>query len=130
MGVMHVVRPRSRHRAFRSIRRQLLEDQRKLSRQAAGERPPATESRLPADVLDIATCERDLALDELMRQRAYVKLQQVKRALRRIDHASYGMCHLCRTEIPLPRLRAQSDATFCVGCKTVCEQLALLHTGA
>ncbi|MCE7975710.1 MAG: TraR/DksA family transcriptional regulator [Nitrospira sp. NTP1] len=129
MGVTHAVRSRSRHQAFRSIRRQLLQDQRNLLRQAASWGPPATESELPADVLDIATCDRDLALDDLMRQRAFARLQQVNRALSRIDQASYGMCHLCRADIPLPRLRAQPDATLCVDCKSECEHRALLRTG-
>ena len=130
MGVAHVVRSRSRHQAFRSIRRQLLKDQRNLLRQAASWRLPETEPELPADVLDIATCERDLAIEDLMRQRAHLKLQQVKRALTRIDHASYGLCHLCGTDIPLPRLRAQPDATLCVDCKAGCEHRALLRLGA
>ncbi len=130
MSVAPVVRSRSRHHAFRSIRRQLLQDQRNLLRQAASWRPPATESELPADVLDIATCERDVVLDDLMRQRAHFKLQQVERALTRLDDASYGMCHLCRTDIPLPRLRAQPDATLCVDCKTECEDRALLRVRA
>ena len=129
MGIAHVVRSRSRHQAFRSIRRQLLQEERNLVRQAAGWGPPETESELPADVLDIATSERDLAIDDLMRQRAYFKLQQVKRALSRIDDTSYGMCHLCRTAIPLPRLRAQPDATLCIDCKTECEERALLRMG-
>ncbi|MCW5797498.1 MAG: TraR/DksA family transcriptional regulator [Nitrospira sp.] len=130
MGVTHAARSRSRHQAFRSIRRQLLQDQHLLLRQAASWAPPATESELPADVLDIATCDRDLALDDLMRQRAYLRLQQVNRALSRIDQASYGICHLCRADIPLPRLRAQPDATLCLECKTECEHRALLRTGA
>lgn len=130
MAVAHVVRPRSRHQAFRSIRRQLLQDQRILLRQAASWRPPETEAELPADVLDIATCDRDLALGDLMRQRTYAKLQQITRALNRLDHASYGMCHLCRTDIPLPRLRAQPDATLCVDCKAECEHRAMLRKQA
>lgn len=130
MAVAQVVRSRSRHQALRSIRRQLLQDQRNLLRQAASWGPPAIESELSADVLDIATSERDLALDDLMRQRAHSRLQQVTRAPNRIDHASYGICHLCQADIPFPRLRAQPDATLCVDCKAECEHRASLRTGA
>lgn len=129
MGIAHVVRSRSRQQAFRAIRRRLLLEQRNLLRQASNSRPPATISELPADVLDVATCDRDLALDDLIRQRAYRKLQQVTRALNRIDDASYGMCHLCRHDIPLPRLRAQPDATLCVDCKAESEHRALMRAG-
>ncbi len=55
-------------------------------------RPSSTESELPADVLDLATCERDVTLDDLMKQRAYLKLQQVERALARLDDASHTAC--------------------------------------
>lgn len=130
MSVAHVVRSRSRHRAFRSIRRQLLHSQRTLLLQATTCGPPSTASELPADVLDLATSERDVAIEDLMKQRAYIKLQQVERALSRIEDASYGMCHLCRIDIPLPRLRAQPDATLCVDCKAECEDRARLRVGA
>lgn len=130
MSVAPVVRSRSRLHAFRSIRRHLLQSQRNFLLQAATSRPPSTESELPADVLDLATCERDVALDDLMKQRAYLKLQQVERALTRLDDAFSGMCHLCRIDIPLPRLRAQPDATLCVDCKAECEDRALLRSRA
>ena len=52
MSVAHVIRSHSRHRAFRSIRRQLLHEQRNLLRQAADWTPAATQSELHADVLD------------------------------------------------------------------------------
>jgi len=130
MSVAHVIRSHSRHRAFRSIRRHLLHNQRTLLLQATTCGPPSTASELPADVLDLASSERDVAIEDLMKQRAYLKLQQVERALSRIEDASYGMCHLCRIDIPLPRLRAQPDATLCVVCKAECEDRARLRIGA
>ena len=130
MSVAPVVRSRSRHHAFRSIRRQLLRSQRNLLHQAVTAGPSSTESELPADVLDLATCERDVALDDLMKQRACLKLQQVERALARLDDASYGMCHLWRTDIPLSRLRAQPDATLRVGCTAEWEDRVLLRSRA
>ncbi len=67
MSVAHVVRSRSRHRAFRSIRRQLLHSQRTLLLQATTCGPPSTASELPADVLDLATSERDVGIEDLMK---------------------------------------------------------------
>lgn len=129
MSSAQVVRSRPRNQAFRSIRRQLLQARRTLLLQAASWVPPPTESDIPADALDLATCERDVALDDLMKQRAYLKLRQVERALDRMDDTSYGICHLCQADIPLPRLRAQPDATLCVACKAQCEDRALLRAG-
>lgn len=121
-------RLRSRRQAFRSIRRQLLQDRDRLLRQTSARRSDQTTNEPAADVLDLAASERDVLFDDLMTQRAHLKLQQVERALHRIDDASYGVCHLCRADIPLPRLRAQPDATLCIPCKTECEDRALLHS--
>jgi len=44
-------------------------------------------------------------------------LQQVERALARIDDGTYGRCERCGGGIPKPRLQAFPRATLCVGCK-------------
>jgi DnaK suppressor protein len=98
--------------------------------QAATWTPPQTEQENPADVLDFASCERAWALDDLIKQRAYVKLRQVERALNRMLDTSYGICHRCHADIPLLRLRAQPDTTLCVTCKGQCEERTLLRVGA
>ncbi|MBA5873364.1 MAG: hypothetical protein GDA66_02270 [Nitrospira sp. CR1.2] len=119
-------RLRSRRQAFRSIRRQLLHERDRLLLQTSARRPDQTTCEPAADVLDVAASERDVLFDDLMAQRAHLKLQQVERALLRLDDTSYGVCHLCRTDIPLPRLRAQPDATLCIPCKTECEDRILM----
>jgi len=44
-------------------------------------------------------------------------LQQVQRALARIDAGTYGRCESCGNAIPKPRLQAFPRATLCVSCK-------------
>jgi RNA polymerase-binding transcription factor DksA len=43
---------------------------------------------------------------------------------------SYGICHYCRADIPLSRLRAQPDATLCFTCKQLSEERASVRRAA
>jgi DnaK suppressor protein len=38
-------------------------------------------------------------------------------ALQRMSEGTYGVCALCRHDIPVGRLRARPDARFCVPCQ-------------
>lgn len=44
-------------------------------------------------------------------------LQQVERALSRLESGTYGHCERCEGAIPKPRLQAAPRATLCVRCK-------------
>ncbi len=130
MSVAQVVRSRPRPQAFTSIRRQLLRTRRMLLLQMASRTPSHMVQETPTDILDLASCERLCVLDDLIQQRAYIQLRQVERALNHMLDSSYGTCHRCRTDIPLPRFRAQPDAILCVACQGECEQRTLLQGGA
>ncbi|MBI4001455.1 MAG: TraR/DksA family transcriptional regulator [Nitrospira defluvii] len=129
MSVAQIVQSRPRPQAFTSIRRQLLRTRRILLLQLASRTSSPMVQETPADILDQASCERLCVLDELIQERTYAKLRQVEHALDRMLDASYGTCHRCRTNIPLPRLRAQPDTTLCVACQGDCEQRTLLRGG-
>ena len=51
-----------------------------------------------------------------MNNRMKEELKQLKDALVRIDKGRYGICELCRKDIPMERLEFQLDATICVDC--------------
>lgn len=122
-------RSRSGRQAFRSIRRQLRQARDRLLLQTTARRPVQTTNEPAADILDVAASERDVPFEDLMSLRAYLKLQQVERALHRIDDASYGICHLYRADIALPRLRAQPDATLCIPCEIAHKDRAVMLSG-
>lgn len=130
MSVTQVVRLQPRHRAFASLRAHLLRSRRTLFAQVMSRPLPQTEQGLPADVLDLAACEQERMIDDLIAQRAYAKLRQIERALNRMLDTSYGICHRCRTDIPLSRLRAQPDAMLCLTCKSLSEERASLRSTA
>ena len=58
--------------------------------------------------------ERDLALSA----QALSAVEEIDRALIRIDAGSYGTCEQCGQPIPKARLKALPYATLCVGCKS------------
>jgi DnaK suppressor protein len=70
------------------------------------------------DVADLGTKafnrEQELALAVALRTR----LDQVERALERLDAGGYGTCESCGGEIPVARLAAFPSVTLCVGCKS------------
>ncbi len=45
------------------------------------------------------------------------RIEQVERAISRIDEETYGQCERCGNQIPIARLEAFPSATLCVGCK-------------
>ena len=58
--------------------------------------------------------ERDLALSA----QARAAIEQIDRAIEKIDDGSYGKCDSCGTAIPKERLRALPYAALCVKCKS------------
>jgi DnaK suppressor protein len=58
--------------------------------------------------------ERDLALSA----QARAAVDEIDRALARIDAGSYGVCDQCGQPIPKARLKALPAATLCVACKS------------
>jgi DnaK suppressor protein len=46
------------------------------------------------------------------------QLDEVYRALERIEDGTYGVCDRCGREIPPARLEARPESTLCVDCKS------------
>jgi RNA polymerase-binding protein DksA len=109
------------------LRVQLLEEQSQHVRQAEGllaeaealanEREPGDtqfdEESGEGDTLSVER-ERDLALSTAARQ----TVDDIAKALVRMDDGSYGYCEVCGDRIPVPRLEAIPWADQCVKCKS------------
>jgi len=65
--------------------------------------------------------EQDLSLNFL--GRAQAELEEIARALAKIDGWSYGVCDECGKTIPDARLEALPTASFCLECKAKSEAL-------
>ena len=58
--------------------------------------------------------ERDLTLSA----QARAAIEEIDRALTKIDSGRYGVCEQCGNPIPKARLKALPYAALCVGCKS------------
>jgi RNA polymerase-binding protein DksA len=109
------------------LRAQLIEERGQHTRQAEGllaeaealanEREPGDtqfdEESGEGDTLSVER-ERDLALSASARQ----TVDDINKALVRMDDGSYGYCEVCGDRIPVPRLEAIPWADQCVKCKS------------
>lgn len=59
--------------------------------------------------------ENDEVIDKLLRE-ARVELQQVSRALARMDAGEYGLCVNCGSEIGEGRLKVLPETALCIKC--------------
>ena len=130
MSVAQGIRLHPHHQAFASLRTHLLRSRRMLLMPVVSRPVPQVEQGLPTDVLDLAACEQERLIDDLITQRTHVTPRHIERALSRMLDTSYGICHRCRADIPLPRLRAQPDATLCFTCKSLAEAHTSLRSTA
>jgi DnaK suppressor protein len=74
------------------------------------------------DVVDIGTKafnrEQEISLANAVRER----IDQVERALERLERGGYGWCERCAEPIPPARLAVYPSATLCVTCKQLDER--------
>ena len=63
---------------------------------------------------DMASVTFDRELDQGLEEGAQQTLEQIERALARIDDGTYGTCGRCGKPIPEERLRARPWATLCI----------------
>lgn len=66
----------------------------------------------------------ELGSNSMARERAFmfasrdgVYLDQIEKALKRIEDGTFGLCRVCGCDIPVARLEAVPTAKTCVPCK-------------
>ena len=64
------------------------------------------------------TANIDRELDMMLSSQARAAVEEIDRALAKIDAGTYGRCERCGTEIPEARLEALPHAALCVACKS------------
>jgi len=63
---------------------------------------------------DMATVTFDRELDEGLEEGAQQTLQEIDRAIAKLDAGTYGKCERCGCEIATERLRARPWASLCI----------------
>jgi DnaK suppressor protein len=83
-----------------------------------------------ADIADQAGSELCNDLDLLQYDRNTKAIDQIKAALKDIEHADYGHCKLCGEPIGIKRLLAMPHATYCIQCQETMDQGPSMHAGS
>lgn len=80
-----------------------------------------------ADPTDVASAEVDKTMQLKMRDRDKVLIEEIERALQRIEARTYGGCLSCGERISDSRLKARPTTTLCIDCMTEREVGASRH---
>jgi DnaK suppressor protein len=75
------------------------------------------------DPTDRASLESDRNFMLRIRDRESKLIKKIKKALKRIENGSFGICESCGEEISLKRIKARPVTTQCIKCKTKEEAL-------
>ena len=70
------------------------------------------------DPTDRASLEADRNFMLRIRDRENKLIKKVKKALKRIDNGTFGICEKCGEDISIKRLKARPVTTQCIECKT------------
>ena len=104
--------------SYERARKELLEEQAKLSAQLKRLESVEYESiGCSNHMADDATDAFDQAVDVALRHKVVALLEDVGRALGKLEDGTYGICEVCKTAISKTRLKALPQASFCVKCQ-------------
>ena len=70
------------------------------------------------DPTDRASLESDRNFLLRIRDREGKLIEKIKKALKRIENGSFGICEKCDEEIAFNRMKARPVTTHCITCKT------------
>ena len=70
------------------------------------------------DPTDRASLEADRNFMLRIRDRESKLIKKIKKALKRIENGTFGVCEKCGEDITLKRLEARPVTTQCIQCKT------------
>lgn len=101
----------------RTFERRLRAERDHLVEQAGGAGSGASHGERESDMADgSATTEQERQLAVTSELRA--KLEEVDRALEKLQEGTYGTCDSCGAPIPVERLEILPQASLCVACKS------------
>ncbi len=81
------------------------------------------------DIADLANEEYESSIMATNNTHQYRHLNEIDRALDKIEDGSYGNCDECGGEISIDRLKAIPNASFCISCQEKREKSGLMESG-
>jgi len=115
--------PNSQRKAY--IRGKLLERRKKLLESVANEitSTQETSGHPPADIMDMASATMDRETSLSIGSIESGEVEEIDRAIERLDSGKYGICEHCGGTIAAPRLRVMPSASLCIKCKAEDERM-------
>ena len=74
------------------------------------------------DFLDLATLQSEMEFTFTRIARENINKNSILKALLKIEKGVYGLCEECGEQIPLNRLKAIPDTSYCIACQREIEQ--------
>ena len=105
--------------SYERARHELLEEQAKLREQ--WRRLDAAEYKsigYSNHMADDATEAFDQAVDVALRRKVDASLEEVERALAKLEDGTFGLCEACGGRIDRARLAVLPQAKYCMDCQT------------
>jgi len=105
---------------LRAIRARLVEQMRTLTDEVSHGLDTLSSEEDRHHIADLEDLAGDSGADSVLFEQfrsSGVTLEQIQRALERIEEGSYDRCEECEGEIGEARLTALPFATHCIGCK-------------
>jgi DnaK suppressor protein len=104
--------------SYEKAKQQLLEERTKLVEQLEQLETSTYESiGYSNHIADDATDAFDQAVDVTLKRNAETSLEEVERALARLNDGTYGLCEACGARIDRARLEALPHARYCLECQ-------------
>jgi RNA polymerase-binding protein DksA len=102
---------------FARLRRWLIEERQSLLSDLETSQRDRWAPDAGADHIDAASAEREIATTLQVMTNGADTLEQIERALARMEDGTYGLCEECGRPIAYRRLRALPFASLCRRCK-------------
>ena len=111
------------------IRKKLLNQRRNLFRQVAQTEDELLwlETDVESEVEERGQEESMVRLLDRLDGRAKAEIEEIDRALVKLETAQYGRCEQCGKDIPRSRLEAVPSAALCMACAQAGENQAALR---
>lgn len=76
----------------------------------------------PKDDVDVAAADIDSNLLDAISKKELIKLEQIDKAIARINFGTFGLCTRCGKQISKERILALPYSTVCMDCKLELEK--------
>lgn len=108
----------SRKDALLRLHKSLIAKRDELRKQLAHELDSAVGPGVgTGDLFDAAMDGSQIEMTSQLAAFESSELQQIERAIKLIRQGRYGSCEVCKTKIPIERLKALPYATVCITCR-------------